>query len=146
MLYVLNQKDPEERVSEVLLMERIYSTAQEVLAWLSKDMRCIDDFIWMHEKFLPEVRGKEMSPGDVDNLAVLSSLGINSLDQWNKSWAACCQLYKSNRWFHRAWVVQEVSLARKIVVKCGCRVLPWLDMMELSMFIHKSGWDTTYFL
>ena len=136
----INQKDLEERASQVSLMGRIYSTAQEVLVWLGKDMSCIDDFIWMHEKFLPEVRGKEMSPGDIDNLAVLSPLGINSLDHWTKLWVACYQFYKSNRWFHRAWVVQEVSLARKIVVKCGCRILPWLEMMELSTFIHKSGW------
>jgi len=45
----INQKDNEERSSQVAQMGAIYSTATEVIAWLGSDTRDLKEFLWFHE-------------------------------------------------------------------------------------------------
>jgi len=49
-------------------------------------------------------------------------------------------------WFHRAWIVQEVSVAKDVLIVCGRAVIPWDDLVcgirhavDLGLFIAYGG-------
>jgi hypothetical protein len=136
----INQKDLDERASQVGLMGQIYSTAAEVLVWLGNDMSGLNDFLWLHENLIPKIRDGTLHHVKPYDPILLSTLGVESSDHWNEIWEAYFRWYTSNRWFKRAWIVQEISLAKKIVVRCGCLFLPWDQMFELGNFLFESGW------
>ena len=53
---------------------------------------------------------------DIDNLSTEVPL--------DHKWAAFRDLMRRS-WFYRRWIIQEISLARKPIVYCGAKTVPW---------------------
>jgi hypothetical protein len=45
----------------------------------------------------------------------------------------------NRRWFHRAWIIQEVVLPAEIIVFCEKTTLSWLDMFLLAQCLRMTG-------
>ncbi|KAG7289929.1 hypothetical protein NEMBOFW57_006306 [Staphylotrichum longicolle] len=109
----INQHDLEERGFHVSFMGRIYSCAHRVLVHLgpAPDGRAGDV-----AALVAEVKGLlARCDGDINNAPILESSDSLLLDsRWE---ALKCML--SVPWFTRAWVIQEVGLARDPVVLYG---------------------------
>jgi hypothetical protein len=103
-------------------------------------MSGLNDFLWLHEDLLPKIKDGTLRKVEADGLIVLSTLGIESTDRWRAICWAYFQFYNSNRWFGRAWIVQEVCVAERIIVRCGPLFLPRDNMVELAYFLPVSGW------
>ncbi|OJD31153.1 chitin recognition protein [Diplodia corticola] len=144
----INQTDDEEKTEQVALMGEIYAAASRVIVWLGADGSYVDEVAYIHttvanalDRFIDD-RGAEVafksSPQDT---AFLGALGLDiQLDEWFRIWRAYFHFFRTRRWFFRAWIVQEVVLAREVQVRCGDKVIPWEAFISLGRFILYSGW------
>lgn len=98
----LNQDDKEEKSQQIPRSDTIYSQAKTVLAWLGSD-----------EGPRRELRRLRDCGDDV---GFYDALGIRSLDATNKD--SNCYLAKHLYW-KRTWMVQEIVLARKVLIVAG---------------------------
>jgi hypothetical protein len=132
----INQSDRSERAHQVSLMGEIYSIAQEVIAWLGPERVGLDDMIWAtstlqaalskhHERFGPIT----YSVSNLINPALLQSLGVEDSPRRLMSLVA---FYWTCRFFSRAWVVQEMVLARALRMFCGSKEISFSHLLELT--------------
>lgn len=134
----INQKDVTERQTQVRLMGDIYRQAEQVLCWLGPfpnddaeaesrarlAFQFLKDFNDGPDEHLQEAR-KHMHCEDdsADDAGPL-------LD----SWLAIKELFDIE-YFHRAWIIQEVGLARHARLFLGSQDL-WLDWTEVADFCY----------
>lgn len=127
----INQDDVEEKASQVSLMSRIYASARVILAWLGEDDGRAQIAIETCQTFAQETvdywqqditrdwvyRFAHRSPRlsrQHDDLLVDATAG-----------KAILALF-ARPWWHRRWVVQEVALARQVIVYCGKHSFHWV--------------------
>ncbi|KAL6412063.1 hypothetical protein AUP68_04444 [Ilyonectria robusta] len=136
----INQNDTDERNCQVLLMRDIYSKAQQVCIWLGEpteggklaiDLLNGNNFtIGWHQWMIDRKHGKPALPW-------LQTLG-NSVSVQNRTHLIQEQNtgevreFLDRPWWKRVWIVQEVVLARNIVVMCGADMVPWDKIDEAT--------------
>jgi hypothetical protein len=111
----INQKDLDERASQVRLMGKVYSSAEQVLLWLgASTQETKDAFRFIESKQTlswPEDWDKEK---DFSGLSPLFSL-------------------LERPWFQRVWVIQEVTLSDNVLIACGEDTIDF-DNFRLCVF------------
>jgi hypothetical protein len=149
----INQQDDDEKSKQVAMMGRIYNEAQKVYAWLGEGNRqsdCVFDVL----KEYQVQRARTFVSSNLDAAEQLSSYRQlfrdtfqdiagyipeeHSMDdgmlheefQWLRP------LYERHYW-RRVWIVQELVLAKTIVVCCGDRSINFDDIYGLSL-----GWGS----
>ncbi|KAH6614475.1 heterokaryon incompatibility protein-domain-containing protein [Chaetomium sp. MPI-SDFR-AT-0129] len=117
----INQSDLRERNHQVQQMADIYSRAHQVIAWIgleTEDSREAFEFLRGAFAFSPHNRRSLMHhPG----------------------WKAVGKLCQRGYW-RRVWIVQEICLARRLIVKCGASQIPWKYVSELRMARKQHIW------
>lgn len=116
----INQKDDEEKTTQLSRMVNIYSNASNVCIWL----------------------GESDSGGRSDEamefIATIMDFAIldrNAHDKKQaKKWYALGELMR-DRWFSRRWVVQEVALSKDATVHCGGKSVRWSDFADAASLI-----------
>ncbi len=69
-----------------------------------------------------------------------SELGISEID--DGQWCSLCA-YLNRNWFRRAWIFQEVALAKRPVMICGGIIAPWALLVLPAIILQKSRmWDS----
>ncbi|GKT43370.1 heterokaryon incompatibility protein 6, OR allele [Colletotrichum spaethianum] len=96
----MNQKDVEERGHQVRLMPQIYSRAQHVLIYVGEPTP-------EEERLIRYLRNDPI-PGTPRQRLQLS-----------------LETLLNKRYFSRAWILQEVALARNAMLICGNFSMPW---------------------
>lgn len=111
----IDQEDVHEKSRQVQLMRDIYAASQKTLIWLGP----ADDTTAEGFK-LAEQRAKAILHKAVhDDNEIPKTVGVFWTGFFeNKQWYALSNLY-TRKWFRRAWIVQEVSLAARATVFCG---------------------------
>lgn len=151
----INQNDEGERSQQIPLMGAIYSCSEEVIVWLgeaSDDSDAAadlinrlsksvgDGFVWESEErgsvgvstdYIREVH----ATGDNTEF-VLGEL-VNSLIDGETTKAFVALLNRP--WWHRTWVVQEITLAKRAQVYCGNISFPWDDLERAIMRVALYG-------
>ncbi|KAG4438673.1 hypothetical protein IFR05_005854 [Cadophora sp. M221] len=127
----IDQRNEIERNSQVRRMDVIYKSASEVVVWLGRYSEPEDALGKFEEQY-----GYEPFPQITHDTFQKMSL---AMERWvefeanedgvtfalnrfiNDDAASLCYFSRifSRAWFHRLWVFQEVTLARKVVVVCG---------------------------
>ncbi|KAE8413143.1 heterokaryon incompatibility protein-domain-containing protein [Aspergillus pseudocaelatus] len=134
----INQEDQIERASQVSSMASVYRSADMVIAWLGeKDIYTEDAFSLIRtvgslsEDNLKQVVARNVGAEDiVDFRRPLSS-------DW--AWNSMKQLWRRN-YFKRAWIIQEVALAKRILVICGEYFLDWDHIARVSRILTLTPW------
>ena len=135
----IDQTNIQERASQVSLMGDIYSTADRVIIWLGNTIsNHLSDLIWLQEHWLPIA---DRFPKEELPLDVLAFLDIPK-ERWFVLWENYGKFYSYYRWFSRAWVVQELLLAREIVIRCGSITLDWEMLKKLADTAVDAGVPT----
>jgi hypothetical protein len=106
----INQADTTERNHQVSQMSNIYSCAEQVLVWLGPDTVFSDQAM----RFLADVAD-----------GTIPSIGCDK-PVFGDCWKAVEQFCESEYW-KRLWIIQEVVLARKVLVMWGAAVIPFTD-------------------
>lgn len=102
----INQADQVERCEQVQLTRQIYGRASAVLLWLG-----------------PAERQSNLC---IKYLKNLSGHSFRKVDPWrNIEVVGEVPRLLSRPWFERAWVIQEVAVARKATVSCGNQDISW---------------------
>lgn len=144
----INQNDIKERESQVFVMDRIYKSADQVDIWLGRSdqfaaevSRMITDMAELKDK--EEQRlindGQTRLFWDFENKDVLQAYGLHvwTEDVWREFVA-----FLERRWFKRAWILQEVTLAKSAVVLWDGGFIPWGAFIPCSQFLFMTnfGW------
>jgi hypothetical protein len=123
----INQKDDQERSSQVQRMGQIYSMASSVVVWLGPEKHDSKLALETLQNLGAEVevttsRKRYRSPGTREPLYFWSS---SVLPYSGRTWKAVYDLI-TRSWFSRLWIVQEIQLANsQAVVQCGHDAIPW---------------------
>jgi hypothetical protein len=123
----IDQRDIQERGSQVQLMPDIYSKAERVLIWLgvrADDQAALDDFLFRIRTVDDAIKRRFGTDGaELDylpeNAAQLRDEGGPNF--FAIDWAPFLQLMRTCPWWQRKWVIQEVALAKAAVLLIGER-------------------------
>ena len=131
----INQKDVAERQSQVRMMGAVYSKAEHVLCWLGPfngqedgefrarlAIRFLREF---NDKPHEYLRAAHQHLHFGDDMAETDGALLDS-------WLAIKELFDLE-YFHRAWIIQEVGLARHARLFWGTQGV-WLDWTEVAAF------------
>ncbi|KAG4441387.1 hypothetical protein IFR05_003144 [Cadophora sp. M221] len=140
----IDQGNMKEKAIQISLMGDIYPGAKNVIIWLGKESSDLFDFSATRKtlsKALSNLDTKEdaaiQNPLDP---AFLNKIGIESAEEWIEMWQKYFRFFQRRRWFRRAWIVQEVALARDLTFQCGEKTLLWKDVYQLGLLLRDSGW------
>jgi hypothetical protein len=132
----INQKDVAERQSQVRMMGAIYGKAEHVLSWLgpfndqeedaeSRARLAIRFLRSFNDKPHEYLRAARQHFHSGDDMTDTDGPLLNS-------WLAIKELFDLE-YFHRAWIIQEVGLARHARLFWGTQDV-WLDWTEVAAF------------
>lgn len=124
----IDQRNEEERSSQILRMAAVYQKAYTVAAWLgpeadgsSKVMRCI-------KSFRRREAGQPSYKGETDFSTLTPILGE-------------LQAFFRRSYWNRVWIIQEIVAASNLEVLCGHEIVDW---DRFSIFLcalpHNSRW------
>ena len=112
----INQSDDRERDVQVQMMGEIFASSQQVIVWtgLSDEASDVafDIFSKMHSSNPPTRISHSRHGFILPNTINLGHADIEAIRNWI-----------SRSYWHRLWIVQEVTLAPKLEIHCGERVL-----------------------
>jgi hypothetical protein len=113
-------------------MDNIYKNANFVLVWLGsandntpKVIRMIDQLSTACQSRTPEELAALLDPLDPETQKIL---GLEDLTI--EAWLAL-YLFFRRTWFSRLWTIQEATLARDIVCRCGTYTTPWVSVENI---------------
>ena len=104
----INQGNIPERRSQVDMMGDIYRRAAQVIVWLGK----APDPLTSAFDYIPRLMVAR--PDEFDNLYDESS-----------GWQESVRTILRSRWWSRVWIVPEVALAPKVVIRSGPNEISW---------------------
>jgi hypothetical protein len=145
----IDQNNLAEKAAQVLMMGQIYARAERVIVWLGKDASDVLDFSHIRKNLLDAIRTYELySEGSIESQNPLDPEFLDKIltgpqKDWFDMWRKYFLFYQRRRWFRRAWVVQEVALARDLVFLSGECLIHWRDMYEIGLTLRDSGWRHT---
>lgn len=150
----INQEDNEEKNKQVPRMGWVYKNATEVVIWVGKDdekedhQKEWDSDIWpnAHKISRGSASTTQLAFQFLENLAWFSRQTIATqphfyhltmLVDMCKNADHCANIARLFRreWFERMWVIQEVVLAKRAIVVCGYRSIPWTTLDAASKAI-----------
>lgn len=119
----INQTDIAERGRQVQMMADVYRNAEQVVIWLGEASKDSDMAFKYVEQLSKAIKANEYAGFDDEMMKKHGLPGPGS-----KPWAAFGALAQ-RPWFSRAWVVQEISVAKSATVHCGSLKLDWFDLV-----------------
>lgn len=134
----INQKDPIERGSQVSFMASIYRSADVVIAWLGEEDAYTEESFALIRALATLCKDcrNQIKPKNMESEAFINILGPHAED---RVWNSLRQFWRRN-YFKRAWVIQEVALAKKVMVRCGVYTLDWDNIVQVSLFLTVTPW------
>jgi hypothetical protein len=137
----INQSHVSERNHQVAQMGEIYAAATKVIIWLGASsadsdvgigfMHLVHERLSQNGEFSVKTVQSGKYPESVFEIALKEFLG----PEWYHGWEAGARLL-SRTWWQRAWVVQELVVAKDAVCYCGKTSIPW---SEMDAFIATLG-------
>ena len=131
----INQRNYEERASQVKKMQNIYGNAWMVITWL----------------------GNEENESDkaIDLILILSNANSERRVKWLESkltnepnyigigsWLALHELMQRPYWT-RVWIIQEIVLGSSgVLILCGRRSIEWTSFCEGIRVLYNNFWTT----
>ncbi|KAF3058506.1 Heterokaryon incompatibility protein 6, OR allele [Daldinia childiae] len=138
----IDQGNDHERNDQVSIMADIYRLAECVIVWLGAADELTQKASELIER-LSQLTDDEMltiDPQAFNNLHKNVPLGCSNS---SGHWKALALLF-GRRWFTRAWVVQELILARGTTILCGDFTLDWEKMVRASDFLSRRTSANTF--
>ena len=131
----INQVDTVEKSVQIRIMADIYEKAQAVLVWIGKE----DDET--EQAFLEARRLAAAQRAPNTELPTSQKISYNP-DDHESPFSGIAKGFLSifrRDWFKRIWVIQEVSVCRKVNVICGPLIIDWEDLMAVLVATAVPG-------
>jgi hypothetical protein len=141
----INQQNVDEKSIQVQLMIDIYAGAEQVDVWLGQpadDSNLALEFVPKLETAFQQIRTVDEDI-NMERLSGVDGCGRNS-----KGWQALRALLKRS-WFSRAWIVQEVAVAKSVTLHCGSATLAWESLKyvlqeDFASGLHQLTWNESW--
>lgn len=137
-------------------MGRIYQSADQVISWLGREYQDPDDTteeLLQGAWRLEAARVSGSIPREQLEQFTEDPVGTFTHLRWSPSWHAAIDWMNTigldkiekwffappifhRTWFERAWVMQEVLMAKKLTVVCGLYIFPWDIFMFMSATVE----------
>jgi hypothetical protein len=145
----INQRDVEEKNSQVRLMTRLYRASHMVHVWLGEEsdnstqaMKLIKDLAYLPSSpdemeswnYIPKKAGQTHrpdGPGRPMKRLPVHDTTVLPDDEKLQNYSASIGLYK-RPWFSRVWIRQEVALPEDVTFHCGSDTCNWKDVMRTA--------------
>lgn len=143
----IKQEDLAERQAQVRMMGDIFRHASQVLCWLGpftnpdKDRQTALLAIQFVKEFNEDQQGHlrriqthlHSSSNATDNT-------VDDDEALSTTWSAIKKFFDCE-YFHRAWIIQEIGLARRALISWGCsRIsIDWKDVAHFVLFLDDHG-------
>lgn len=141
----IDQDNLREQNHQVGKMGQIFSSAREVLAWLGSGDRDTDiflNFVGSHHNSSDYshiidkgLLTKDVLKGGVLDLDFDHAARCRACQKAEIVGPGCLKVLKNQYW-DRLWIVQEVLLAKRVLVKCGLEQVP-LDHIIAPFYYRK---------
>ena len=125
----INQADLSERSQQVAIMDRIYKQAKTVVSWLGEEDSYTDTAVHLLD-ILADIPPEHYRNGSFE-------VGRFTQEILSEQWLALGSLL-SRPYFKRAWVVQEVALANRLLLLCGQKIISWESLVVCSKFLQTT--------
>jgi hypothetical protein len=132
----INQQDDVEKGQQVKIMDQIYSNASVVLAWLGlsgeSTRRALEHLFiiaQLDEAAIERAKTTPLIHGDLNGFGFEDSKPGSELYAFFKS-----------AYFRRAWILQEVVLAKRLLMCCGTVMLPFGYILAAAVNLYHTGW------
>ncbi|GAB1317159.1 Heterokaryon incompatibility protein-domain-containing protein [Madurella fahalii] len=125
----INQSDNAEKVVQVAMMDRVYSQASTVVSWLGEG----DSHTEGAARLLGKLAGIPRSTISRPDFDVAQFVKDTPSGDWLALGAFLARPY-----FRRAWIVQEIAMAGRLLVVCGEHVVSWEDLVHCSWVLEES--------
>ena len=120
----INQKDYDERNSQVPRMDTIYGNAKSVCVWIGETKDNSTQVIKFIKEHILKLWEFDTLPQDPEKA-----------NQWKALWRLL-----QRPWFSRRWVIQEIALAREAMIYCGEDSISWHDFSNaVSLFVEAES-------
>ena len=133
----INQENIEERNHQVQLMAYIYSGAERVVVWLGDADAgtgpALDMISQCENGFETKIDSNENGDLNEEHGYTFHGVPPSTDPKWK-----LLGTFLLRPWFKRAWVVQEVALAkvpREVLFVCGTDVIPWERLLKAMYLI-----------
>ncbi|KAK3291016.1 uncharacterized protein B0H64DRAFT_436387 [Chaetomium fimeti] len=153
----IDQGNADEKASQIPLMGELYSLSGRVLGWLGLDEKRLKVFSWWHKVVFPAIGRFVQESGRAQGILKLREGNfvdakfwtdvVGFMEEpmgghWATAWSDYWAFYRTRRYFHRVWIVQEVVVAGKFDIMAGMGVeeLSWGDMTGFAYFLGHAGW------
>lgn len=115
-------------------MQNVYQSATDVISRVRKEKESEGKLALglveaMLEKITPWLEEQKVTTGLV--------AWIKSITTYGTPWFALFGLI-SRPWFSRVWIIQEVAMAKQVLVYNGPHQLDWVDLLYSSIFISRN--------
>jgi len=118
----IDQDSHSERNHQVQLMSRIYSCAACTQLWLGNDLPMLAKQMWNTRR----------AAGDHND-------HVSPMCDPSSSAEQILLTLLQHRYWTRAWIIQEVLLAREVYVHCGNQALCWADTIQMARNLLKAS-------
>jgi hypothetical protein len=138
----INQVAVTEKGRQIRQMHRIYANASRVVVWLDIPFRNSDLAFEFAEKLYrcfprETIHGSEGElQGNFYGQARVAPISHFIHPEYASEWLALHNLFNRPYW-HRAWIFQELLMAREIIIVCGTKSTKW-GPIEAAMKIVLS--------
>jgi hypothetical protein len=149
----IDQNNLDERSSQVRLMDQIFHGASQVIVWLGEGDKSTTRAIRALKWWFPlwklslvmfpfrymKIRAFEKAKADFQSVLLSSphesrvSVAKTSLEEKDHKLYGLRQIVHHN-WFRRIWTIQEIALAKKVVLRCGSSKLRWSALSATLSF------------
>ncbi|KAH6649456.1 heterokaryon incompatibility protein-domain-containing protein [Chaetomium tenue] len=153
----IDQGNADEKASQIPLMGEVYSLSGRVLGWLGADEKRLKVFCWWHRVVFPAIGRFVQEVGRAEGLLKLREGNfvdgrfwkdvVGFMEEpmgghWATAWTDYWAFYRTRRYFHRVWIVQEVVVAGKFdtMAGMGSEELSWEEMTGFAYFLGHAGW------
>jgi len=142
----IDQNDADERTHQVRMMGTIYQSAKVVYAWLGEEdeetsiafqlIRVLTSNCASTERRTRIEGLMDITPKGLGTPALTKRLG-KCADV--TAWTSMANLFQ-RRYFTRAWIIQEITLAKKMIALCGKHTIRWEAITTVSEFLVVTSW------
>ena len=129
----INQPDVVEKSAQVQRMRGIYSRAKKVVVWLGEGTEDTAEAFKLIER-LSRIHFLGLEPQEM----AITIEGLKSLelpDPDAPTWKTLDEILWRD-WYFRVWILQEILVARDIVVTCGSCSVGYIDFVGAGLFIE----------
>ena len=122
----IDQKNNSEKIEQIKLMPRIFSGAKEVLIGLEEKIQSVRRPVGDHARVKATIEGLANGSHLYELDCFVNAGAKGATGKANDQFR---QLLMSP-WFTRAWVVQEICLARGASLLCSWGTMPWTTLVQ----------------